>query len=663
METENTAGKPPLAGEPLERKRKTEGEGSPPKVKCEAPEKKLKTDEEGLPPKVKCEAPEKKLKTDEEGLPPKVKCEAPEKKLKTDEEDLPPKDGATENTEEEKDASTDLYQYTKREEFTSEIFKIEITNLPRFGFKQLKKRLNGLDVKPVKVKAVDTHTFAFATFRNEEERDDAIKKIKGHVWKDRTLDAKLASAAADPFQKIRSKDNRAEKSAKQIAEELLPVGERLKNSVTPLWNVPYEEQLKTKFEEIEEALKNVATQVLKNIHFDKTNTDLKDWITAQRKLYNGKCCELLPIKPSPVKEGYRNKCEFTIGKDVNGQEKTVGFRFGMYKDGTNSVGEPYDLLIIPDTMKKVVKCFQDYIRSRPLTSYDPEHHQGYWRLLTVRSCLLGDLMLTVDFHPQQLTKTAIDEEKNKLQEFFTSGDGKGCKVSSIYWRTYSSVQTGSHEAEYEHVIGSKYIEEKLFDLKFRVSPDAFFQVNTLGAEVLYSQVADWCNASPTTTVLDICCGTGTIGISMANKVDQVIGIELCEQAVEDAKQNAKLNGIYNCRYQCGKAEDLITRVMKSLHTKDVVAILDPPRAGIHPKVIHAIRKCPVLTKLIYVSCSPRSATNNFVDLMKNPSKKTKGMPYKPVKAIPVDLFPYTKHCEMVILFERKLPEPEADDSS
>ncbi|CAG2184771.1 TRMT2A [Mytilus edulis] len=435
-----------LAGEPLERKRKTDGEGSPPKVQCEAPEKKLKTDEEGSPPK----------------------------------------EGATENTEEEKGPSSDLYE---------------------FGFKQLKKRLNGLDVKPVKVKAVDTHTFAFATFRNEEERDDAIKKIKGHVWKDRTLDAKLASAAADPFQKIRSKDNRAEKSAKQIAEEQLPVGERLKNSVTPLWNVPYEEQLKTKFEEIEEALKNVATQVLKNIHFDKTNTDLKDWITAQRKLYNGKCCELLPIKPSPVKEGYRNKCEFTIGKDVNGQEKTVGFRFGMYKDGTNSVGEPYDLLIIPDTMKKVVKCFQDYIRSRPLTSYDPEHHQGYWRLLTVRSCLLGDLMLTVDFHPQQLTKAAIDEEKNKLQEFFTSGDGKGCKVSSIYWRTYSSVQTGSHEAEYEHVIGSKYIEEKLFDLKFRVSPDAFFQVNTLGAEVLYSQVADWCNASPTTTVLDICCGT------------------------------------------------------------------------------------------------------------------------------------------------------------
>ncbi|CAG2184769.1 TRMT2A [Mytilus edulis] len=157
--------------------------------------------------------------------------------------------------------------------------------------------------------------------------------------------------------------------------------------------------------------------------------------------------------------------------------------------------------------------------------------------------------------------------------------------------------------------------------------------------------------------------TSKVRTTIYKKVDQVIGIELCEQAVEDAKQNAKLNGIYNCRYQCGKAEDLITRVMKSLHTKDVVAILDPPRAGIHPKVIHAIRKCPVLTKLIYVSCSPKSATNNFVDLMKNPSKKTKGMPYKPVKAIPVDLFPYTKHCEMVILFERQLPPPEADDSS
>ena len=150
----------------------------------------------------------------------------------------------------------------------------------------------------------------------------------------------------------------------------------------------------------------------------------------------------------------------------------------------------------------------------------------------------------------------------------------------MYWRTYTSVQTGTTDAAYEHINGSKYIEEKLFNLTFRISPDAFFQVNSVGAEVLYSQVADWCNVSPATTVLDICCGTGTIGISMANKVHQVIGVELCEHAVEDAKQNARLNGIYNTRYHCGKAEDLMTNIMKSLHTTDIVAILDPPRAGL-----------------------------------------------------------------------------------
>lgn len=560
--------------------------------------------------------------------------------------------------------SSDLFDYTRRDEFTSEIFKIEITNLPRFGFKQLKKRLYSLDVNPVKVKAIDRQKFAFATFRNEEEREDAIQKINGHVWKDRTLNAKKAGASADPLLKKRraENENRGDQpdDKKIKTEDLLPSDVRLKNSVMPLWNVSYDEQLKIKYEDMESTLRNLANQIERN------NSDYKPWIKEQSELYSGKCCELLPIKPSPVTEGYRNKCEFTIGKDINGQDNTVGFRFGQYRDGTSSVGEPYDLAIIPESMKNVVKHFQDFIRNSKFTSYNPEDHQGHWRMLTVRCCRTGDLLMTVDFHPQQIDNTTIDEEKVRLKEYFTTGDGQSCKVSSMYWRTYSGVQTGSTEAEYEHICGSKYIEEKLFDLKFRVSPDAFFQVNTVGAEVLYTQIADWCNASPNTTVLDICCGTGTIGISMANKVNQVIGVELCEQAVEDAKQNARLNGIYNTRYHCGKAEDLITNIMKSLHTNDVVAVLDPPRAGIHPKVIHAIRKCPFLTKLVYVSCNPRAATNNFVDLTRRMSRKTKGEPYKPVKAIPLDLFPHTKHCEMIILFERELPKnsgQEHDDSS
>ena len=271
--------------------------------------------------------------------------------------------------------------------------------MPRFGFKQLKKRLNSLDVKPVKVKAVDRQKYAFATFRNEEERDDAIIKINGHVWKDRTLFAKKASATADPLLKKRKTENTADQPDEKkmkTEEEMLPPDVRLKNSVMPLWNISYEEQLKTKYDDLEGTLRNLANQIEKN------NSDYKAWVKEQRKLYDGKCCELLPIKSSPVTEGYRNKCEFTIGKDADGQENTVGFRFGQYRDGTSSVGEPYDLAIIPESMKRVVKHFQDFIRSSEYTSYNPETHLGYWRLLTVRSCCTDDLLITVDFHPQQL---------------------------------------------------------------------------------------------------------------------------------------------------------------------------------------------------------------------------------------------------------------------
>lgn len=200
--------------------------------------------------------------------------------------------------------------------------------------------------------------------------------------------------------------------------------------------------------------------------------------------------------------------------------------------------------------------------------------------------------------------------------------------------------------------GEEWIHEELLGLKFRISPHSFFQTNTPAAEILYSAVGEWAQLDQDSTVLDVCCGTGTIGISLAKRVKKVIGIELCQEAVKDAEANAKANGLTNVEFHCGKAEDVFPTILNAVVSPNVTAIVDPPRAGLHSKVILAIRKAEHLKRLVYVACNAKAAMNNFIDLCRAPSNRVRGAAFRPVRAMAVDLFPQTMHCETILLFER-----------
>ena len=167
-----------------------------------------------------------------------------------------------------------------------------------------------------------------------------------------------------------------------------------------------------------------------------------------------------------------------------------------------------------------------------------------------------------------------------------------------------------------------------------MSPAAFFQVNTVATEGLYSTIRDWCLATRTdgtavettsnettqkekdTVILDLCCGTGTIGLVLSQHVKKVIGVEMVKEAIEDAEKNAKLNGITNVSYLHGRVEEAIKQVFKEHVTSEdtnVVAILDPPRSGVHATVIQAIRGCKQLRRVIYVSCDAEAASSNLIE--------------------------------------------------
>jgi tRNA (uracil-5-)-methyltransferase len=242
--------------------------------------------------------------------------------------------------------------------------------------------------------------------------------------------------------------------------------------------------------------------------------------------------------------------------------------------------------------------------------------------------------------------------------------------------------------------GSPNIVETICKLNFQISPNAFFQVNTITAERLYSLVrmlavsgeaggkefldhlATQEEGTPmleppvntNISIVDVCCGTGTIGLICSPFVRHVVGVDLVEDAIVDARNNAALNGITNSTFFAGKAEETIDKVVEAGVSRvdggssggsaaaRVVAIVDPPRAGLHVNVIHAIRTSKHIKRLVYVSCNPTGSliedVVRFCSKQHGKSLYARGPEFKPVFACPVDLFPHTAHCEMVVLLER-----------
>ncbi|XP_051960093.1 tRNA (uracil-5-)-methyltransferase homolog A [Xyrauchen texanus] len=550
---------------------------------------------------------------------------------------------------------SNVYRYTKGDLFTSEIFKVEIQNLPKYiGFNDLKKFLNKHGISPHKVKLFSKQMFAFVTFKNQEERDKAMKAVHGMQWKNKVLSVRLAKPKADPILKKRKQEEETEgvqpdakraAGSKEVEEESLNI--QIANAVTPLWNVPYKEQLKRKQQEVEDILQKLTREIGNN------NKAMLPWLFVQKEKCNKMCCPLEPIQPSPVQMEYRNKCEFVIGVGADGEDKTVGFRLGKYKGGSCAVVSPTETSHVSSEAKMVVQAFQQFIRTTPYAVYSPETYEGHWRQLTVRTCRTKQTMAIVFFNPQKLQEEELEELKRNLRHYFTDGDGKESGITSLYFvRMGQRTSAGTEDLPCEHVSGDECIHEELLGLKFRISPHSFFQTNTPAAEVLYSAVGEWAQLDEDSTVLDVCCGTGTIGISLAKRVKKVIGIELCQEAVEDAKANAEANGLTNVEFHCGKAEDVFPTVLNAVVSPNVTAVVDPPRAGLHSKVILAIRRAEHLKRLIYVACNAKAAMNNFIDLCRAPSNRVRGAPFRPVRAMAVDLFPQTMHCETILLFER-----------
>uniref|UniRef100_A0A8B9Z8T2 tRNA (uracil(54)-C(5))-methyltransferase n=1 Tax=Buteo japonicus TaxID=224669 RepID=A0A8B9Z8T2_9AVES len=376
-------------------------------------------------------------------------------------------------------------------------------------------------------------------------------------------------------------------------------------------------------------------------------------IDAQKP--DGLCCPLQPVVPSPIINGYRNKSTFSVNRGPDGNPKTVGLYVGtgrgqvMLRPG--QLSSLYHKCHFPSA-----QCYEEFIRHSSLDPCILFHEGGHWRELVVRTTRHGHTMAIITFHPQELGQEALATQKALLKEFFVCGPGTVCALTSLYFQESTMTRCSHEQSPFQLLHGEPHIFEEVLGLKFRISPDAFFQVNTGAAEVLYQVVGELSQAGGDTILLDICCGTGTIGLSLAHQVSKIIGIEVVEKAVEDARWNAAFNGISNCEFHSGKAEAVLPQLLSSWEdARPLVAVVNPSRAGLHYRVVRAIRNCKPIRRLLYISCKPEGeAMRNFLELCcpPDPGKKLAGEPFAPTLAIPFDMFPHTVHCELVLLFTR-----------
>ncbi|XP_023306220.2 tRNA (uracil-5-)-methyltransferase homolog A [Lucilia cuprina] len=565
---------------------------------------------------------------------------------------------AKETKEETKDSVEDggndkEFGYLQRNEFTSEIYKIEVRNMGYFGMGEFKKLIkNKLKLDMAKVKSPLRKEFAFVCFRSQEDQEKAIQLLNGYKWKGKVLQATVAKASADPLQRKRKEDGQSEEKHGSDNKK-----QRTSADATcPLAHLSYEEQLKKKYYEMEELIKKF-THDLKKINRD-----------AKPHLENFKYEGALA---SPQINGYRNKNEFTVGKNSNG-EIVVGFRLGSYADGSVEVAEVESLPHIPKAAKWAAKTFQDFVKQSKFQPFNPEGNTGHFRQIMVRtSKLTNELMLVPGIYTSNLTEDELKQVKEELIAYYENlsfkdeeeGVEKEYKCTSLYYQDVKHREVGQMVSPVVHLSGTTHIRDSIQDLEFRISPLAFFQINTASANVLYQNAIDLAAPKAHSTVLDICCGTGTIALAFAKHCKQVLGVEIIPDAIKDAEYNAEKNGITNCKFYAGNADDYIQSMVREVvygtapgEPLDLVAVVDPPRAGLHQRSILAIRAASAIKRLVYISCNPHRAQRNWIELGRPESKQYKGEPFYPVTAVAVDMFPHTTHTEMIVLFERKSTE-------
>ena len=351
--------------------------------------------------------------------------------------------------------------------------------------------------------------------------------------------------------------------------------------------------------------------------------------------------EIQPIIGSDKTTGYRNKLEFTFSErrwiedgenpeNMPPQDRCgLGFHVGRFFDKVLDIRHCH---LQEEPSNRIRLFIKTYAVEHGLEFFDIRNHHGFLRNMIIRNNFKGDVMLILCLY---------HEDREKRTALLDAVAAEFPEITSLWYVINGKANDSISDQECILYKGDDAIYEEMEGLRFRIGPKSFYQTNSLQAYKLYCVAREFAAIKEGETVYDLYTGTGTIAQFVSAKAGKVIGIEYVTEAIEDAKTNARNNGIENCFFYAGDMKDVLTDGFISEHGKPDVVILDPPRAGIHPDVAQVILNAAP-SRIVYVSCNPASQAR---DLALLDSK------YRISAVRPVDMFPHTHHVENVCALE------------
>ncbi|MDN5552993.1 23S rRNA (uracil(1939)-C(5))-methyltransferase RlmD [Prevotella sp.] len=391
-------------------------------------------------------------------------------------------------------------------------------------------------------------------------------------------------------------------------------------------NLPYEEQLKAKQQQVFDQLTRIGKIELPEIN---------------------------PILGSVKTSEYRNKLEFGCankrwytqeeinamppreeGKEGNLNESAIGFHITGAFDKIYPIEKCW---LMDDFHNSIRNEIQRYAKETGMTFYDIRAQHGLLRDIMMRNSNTGEFMVLIQFHYD------VEGDEDRAKALLEHVADKFPEITSLIYVDNQKGNDTFGDLELTTFKGIDFIYETMEDLKFKVGPKSFYQTNTDQAYHLYSVARDFANLSGNELVYDLYTGTGTIANFVAHKAKKVIGIEYVPEAIEDAKVNSEVNNITNTLFYAGDMKDILTNDFITEHGHPDVIITDPPRAGMHQDVVDVILNAAP-KRIVYVSCNPATQARDLA-LM--------DAEYKVAKVQPVDMFPHTPHVENVVLLEKK----------
>lgn len=369
------------------------------------------------------------------------------------------------------------------------------------------------------------------------------------------------------------------------------------------WHMDYDEETRLKAERVKTCLNRIGGQQLTQV----------------------------PILAAPDCRSYRNKAQYPVA--VKKGRAYAGF----FRAGTHQVVENRRCLILPEESDRVKDAVMDYVNQYRVSVYDEQRHTGLLRHIYVRrGAVSGQILVCLVVNGQAIPRPqALIERLAKIPGFATL-------VLSVNTKKGNAVLGDTFQTLY----GPGYIEDTLCGLNFRLSPRSFYQVNHHQAQRLYQAAISLAGITKEDTVLDLYCGVGTITLAMAAAAGRVIGVEVIPQAVEDARDNARRNGIDNAEFFCGDAGQAALELERQGIRADVI-VVDPPRKGLNADTIEALSRFAP-RRIVYVSCDPATLARDVALL------KEKGYTLQSAQA--ADLFPRCAHVESVVTLSRKTPD-------